>query len=1057
MEMEPCKVAIKEYPNTRRCFITGEYCSKQTDISKVRKTLYSKNKSCKADENDGPQHSSAPEINAFVVMNFSNMSDVAYEQRIKPFVESLTKYFYFSEDGKSISCFGNPQDAIQQDCDVNHDNLQNTIKPVFKDEEGNTYFGVEKINVVRADSNFASNFVICNRVCQQMQMADLIVVDVSVKNANVFYELGMAIAMGKLILPVCFSDSYFHMSREFDKLNLVQEDGEGKKHHHIARYTWRRHLFEYYGIRCKQINPNDDTAYLSVDDFGKWDPPLLPMDGGPANPKDEKIRVDPKVSEYFSFPYLDNKVGKCIYDQLSKSYNNAGIQDNTLLLYTMERFLKPDQAGLCIVNYHNNITRQMQRMQCFCGDRVGTLAQMNYIPESDKDDAKEVPRQLPYGVSEIIHLGVNQATYDTYQDTIKPIDFLNLSAYGKGPEVLDRTQDNLTPDYIRFLKEYTGNRSMLMYPSMPVYVERSTENVQADLLSNAGLENYFCLYHIMLRNLKYVREVVVDISDTSLESLFWLGMAHGADVYAIIVQRRETDQERKLITGSTERKDRSIFDVAGLWCAQFRTDDTQGFYHQLQSVNHNIEQQSKLLIPNIREHETAMLEQLWALPWEREGKETLGVASPGLEEGKTAPMPYYSARLKKTTGEILSDLEKESKITLESYYRTRFWKAMLKDNHVQVYVDEKSEKVMQNLADAEFDPRANVSKWDFDSVAALSSYIARRTPVGRYRINQGKGSLLDPHNMIILGSEAKGRFPQNIAPCNLFEFISEGKGLSTAIRQYITPDVAQERGSSAKAINCVQERGFFTSGEEYKEQFITAQCIKCTKEHENEQLPCGRGKNDPHTQLGQMLLWRNDVGEDRYFYVSLVGASGPSTKALTSLLVSDSLKQEIFEHEEEWKGQCLLSELQFSIRGEFISKFSERVQSSKINDELVAKATKLYLTSTLYRHFLPFLTKENENRIVNGAEYFLRSFRISENLGENAREKSFTEGNINTVITVLRELLASFRGVDALYKVSVSTNGDSEADFRIINSIEQLNLYNKSADADWLHCIYTNE
>ena len=190
MEMEPCKVAIKEYPNTRRCFITGEYCSKQTDISKVRKTLYSKNKSCKADENDGPQHSSAPEINAFVVMNFSNMSDVAYEQRIKPFVESLTKYFYFSEDGKSISCFGNPQDAIQQDCDVNHDNLQNTIKPVFKDEEGNTYFGVEKINVVRADSNFASNFVICNRVCQQMQMADLIVVDVSVKNANVFYELG---------------------------------------------------------------------------------------------------------------------------------------------------------------------------------------------------------------------------------------------------------------------------------------------------------------------------------------------------------------------------------------------------------------------------------------------------------------------------------------------------------------------------------------------------------------------------------------------------------------------------------------------------------------------------------------------------------------------------------------------------------------------------------------------------------------------------------------------------------------------------------------------------
>ena len=92
-----CKVPIKGYPNTRRCFITGEYCSKQTDISKVRKSLYSRKLPCQADGNDRPQHSSAPEINAFVVMNFSNMSDVAYEQRIKPFVESLTKYFYFSE------------------------------------------------------------------------------------------------------------------------------------------------------------------------------------------------------------------------------------------------------------------------------------------------------------------------------------------------------------------------------------------------------------------------------------------------------------------------------------------------------------------------------------------------------------------------------------------------------------------------------------------------------------------------------------------------------------------------------------------------------------------------------------------------------------------------------------------------------------------------------------------------------------------------------------------------------------------------------------------------
>ena len=221
---------------------------------------------------------------------------------------------------------------------------------------------------------------------------------------------------------------------------------------------------------------------------------------------------------------------------------------------------------------------------------------------------------------------------------------------------------------------------------------------------------------------------------------------------------------------------------------------------------------------------------------------------------------------------------------------------------------------------------------------------------------------------------------------------------------------------------------------------------------------CGIEWDKPHLQMGQLLLWREDLSEDRHFYVSLVGISGPATKALTSLLVSDSLKQEIFEdRKEKWKGQCLLSDLQFSIRGEFIRKFSERVQSRNLNDDLVVKATKLYLTSTLYRHFLPFLTKENENRIVNGAEYFLRSFRISEDLGKKARERSFTEENIKAVIDELRTLLASFKGVDALYQVTVMTNGDSDVDTRKIISIEQLKLENNSLNPDWLHCIYTNK
>ena len=48
---------------------------------------------------------------------------------------------------------------------------------------------IDKINVIRADSEPSSNYVVCNRICQQMQLADLIVVDVSNQNPNVFTNL----------------------------------------------------------------------------------------------------------------------------------------------------------------------------------------------------------------------------------------------------------------------------------------------------------------------------------------------------------------------------------------------------------------------------------------------------------------------------------------------------------------------------------------------------------------------------------------------------------------------------------------------------------------------------------------------------------------------------------------------------------------------------------------------------------------------------------------------------------------------------------------------------
>ncbi len=82
-----CCTSIEDCINSRRCFMTGEYCSKQTNIQKEQMKIH----------NDGC-------IYAFVVMNFSNMSDVVYKLRLKRFVESIKKYLYIDEPEKNLYC-----------------------------------------------------------------------------------------------------------------------------------------------------------------------------------------------------------------------------------------------------------------------------------------------------------------------------------------------------------------------------------------------------------------------------------------------------------------------------------------------------------------------------------------------------------------------------------------------------------------------------------------------------------------------------------------------------------------------------------------------------------------------------------------------------------------------------------------------------------------------------------------------------------------------------------------------------------------------------------------
>ena len=100
-----CSVSLDKSNHTRKCFMTGEYCPRQPQIKRQKDALHAK-KEVEKDKEEKVKIDKC-EINAFVVMNFSDMSDVVYKWRICTFIESLKEYLYIvtkENDEKEIRC-----------------------------------------------------------------------------------------------------------------------------------------------------------------------------------------------------------------------------------------------------------------------------------------------------------------------------------------------------------------------------------------------------------------------------------------------------------------------------------------------------------------------------------------------------------------------------------------------------------------------------------------------------------------------------------------------------------------------------------------------------------------------------------------------------------------------------------------------------------------------------------------------------------------------------------------------------------------------------------------
>ena len=244
---------------------------------------------------------------------------------------------------------------------------------------------------------------------------------------------------------------------------------------------------------------------------------------------------------------------------------------------------------------------------------------------------------------------------------------------------------------------------------------------------------------------------------------------------------------------------------------------------------------------------------------------------------------------------------------------------------------------------------------------------------------------------------------------------------------------------------------------------------KLHSETENAEVVCD--------MYAQLLLWREEqkdvkinseeTKEKRTEYkyqVSLIGVSGPATKALTALLVDEEQKGRIWGIEgtnlqkditEKLKRYLPLNTLQTHIREEFYTRLLKDIGRG---DESLQKAAKLalsYLSTILPQYFLPFLSKSDEKRIYNSLKAFLLTIDSKDDpVFEKAVHK-----HEDTILDKLEKLLSDFRGVDALYNVKVSATPNTrntDTDNRNIKDIHLLRKEGKDKSTA-ISCLFITD
>lgn len=1020
-----------------RCFITGELCTHQLTITRAREENYRNGIA-----------------SAFVVMPFTDMADATYKWNVRNTIKDLKQYFTLirKEGEHEIRCYASAtQNQIYQDKN-NEDEGENFSLDSYEKEDVGTERYVRDIDPVRADQDVMFGYVICNRVCQQIQIADIVVVDVSRENPNVFYEFGLAVALGKMIVPICFEDDYFRYQPKG-----VDGDKSKNDNSNIKDYPWVKTLYDHFALNCRDFRQTDRRiVYESSADEGTMGTRLA---GGLA--------------------YTDNLI----------TYTSHGFQDK--------------QFGRQIIDFYK-IVSYLNRSDIFSGDRIAILGQHRAIEEMNKEDPNKAPTS--YKISDLLLLGVNQASNSAESDALQAeaIDKLLEMPSARGERDSKTTIDillGLTPSHVRWLEEYRKNKSFLVYPTSPTLSKEVELGLYEDLSSlnrkiaeSEDVPQPYTYFHAMIAILKYADQIVVDTQHNDILSLFWLGVAHGFGAYAVRVLREFTSREREenkvriekeqvssrrndLI--SEYREPRSVFDVSGLWTAVLRSDDIDLFFAQLSVVQHGIARHRKLL-PMSAKHNTTV---------QHEKNE---------DKGNNRSQNLAKAR---------------NESTFESYYRRKFWLPLLSKSQLAVdigMIPSKSDPSKPSEDVSALSPRRTVGQWDLDTVSLLTNYISSHTMIGEYKIEQIEYKK-PPQEGDPLSEEFEQLLEQYRTPSREFEenysiqnchSISIGDNtvhpkamgilldiiaryepddlhlrlvtqpLNCSVAGYKTREVLTidpKQGKFALENSRFREdpkgfsaRAFMSIPREGKESHVNPEELiwmqpNSTCADQNTCKNAGQDsickwKNAEHHAYAQLIIYRNAIStttkergktialpQDECFHVLIAGGSGPATYALSSLFVDEDHKR--FVNKRNTEDEYLLTKLQKKIRMKLITQFRKLFEDECIrNKNSITEMRRLrlsyviadYLNHLLSRYFVPIITQKANKGIRNSLWYFLHTMQNTEVFGSKSELPILWD----TVEKCLAGTLDRLVGVEVLFKVDMTKDEKSSPENRKAETME---------------------